>query len=167
MSFLNVMKLYPLALLVTWLPRCLQVLLVTATILPAGSKSLHFASYFYIFSSQYGTLTALIYFSHSSASRMLWMNLLKRKFFQYLGIFTGNPSEVTFPDEYSDSAGNMEDALVNRAMIGGETASPLGENLSASGRDSLPISMRESATTNNIIIQLAGSSNHQYYDDSH
>ena len=57
MSFLNIMKLYPLALLVIWLPRCVMRVLVTSSIIPADSSSrLLVASYFVILSTQYGTL---------------------------------------------------------------------------------------------------------------
>ena len=165
MSFLSIMKLYPLALLITWLPRCLQALLVTVKLIPSNSSTVHSASYFFIISSQYGTLSALIYFSHSPASRLLWTNMLKRKFFQYLGIFTRNPSEISLRDDCSDVASNMEDVLVNRAMMGADTTSPLRESLSSSeqgqGQESLPVSIRESSTANNIMIQLAGSSSRQ------
>eukprot|EP01035_Chromulina_nebulosa_P036418 gene36418-49056_t len=39
MSFLQIMKLYPLALMVTWLPRCVIRVLITTTIIPADSSS--------------------------------------------------------------------------------------------------------------------------------
>ena len=151
MSFLDIMKLYPLALLVTWLPRCFMAVLVSATVLPVNSSSVYVASFFFIVSTQYGTLTALIYFSNSTASRLLWMNLLR---FQFFGTFSRKTSEITFSDECSDAANSMEDVLVNRAMIGEENRTLTESFSSFTTRDSLPLSMRESATTN-VMIQLA------------
>ena len=150
MRFLNIMKLYPLALLVIWLPRCVMRILITTTILPADSDSrLLAASYFVILSTQYGTLTAIIYFSHSSASRMLWANLFKRTFPRFY-----RDREVSVPDERLISDDNIEDALVIRALIGRDANT---SNM-AFLRESLTtprISEREGSTTTNVIIQLA------------
>ena len=149
MSFLNIMKLYPLALLVTWWPRCVINILISAAIISARSSSTLFAAIcFFILSTQYGTLTAIIYFSHSSASRMLWANLFKRTLFRFY-----RDREVSVLDERLISDDNIEDALVIGAMIGRDANT---SNM-AFLRESLTtprISEREGSTTTNVIIQL-------------
>eukprot|EP01036_Dinobryon_divergens_P028808 gene28808-37814_t len=147
MSFLHIMKLYPLALMVTWLPRNVLTVLFSATVLSAGTSSMVLAgTCFAILSIQYGTLASIIYFSHSSTSRMLWVNLLKRNRFCFQR--DRDASRVSFSDETVASDDNIEDALVIRAMIGRE---------SMTFRESLTparISERESSTTTNVMIQL-------------
>ena len=156
MSFLNIMRLYPLALLFTWLPRCLSFFLISVDILQLNAHSAYLAGYFFILSTQYGTLTSLIYFTQSPASRMLWVNLLRRIFFQHFGMSLRDASEVTFPfpEESSDVANSIEDVLVVRAMIDGENLS-LRERLSSSyptSRDeSFTAYIRESETSNTIV----------------
>ena len=74
LSFLKIMRLYPLALLITWLPRSILRFLISVTLLSANSSSRIVAGTCLEFlSTQYGTLAAIIYFSHSSASRKLWV----------------------------------------------------------------------------------------------
>ena len=145
-----------MALLVIWLPKCILRVLVSATIVSANSSGrLVAGDYFETLSTQYGTLTAIIYFSHSPASRKLWVNLLKRNFSCFYNS-DRDASEVNFPDdEQLTSDDNIEDALVIRAMVDGETTT-LRESLMIPARSSV----RESSTTTttsttNVIIQLA------------
>ena len=117
--------------------RCVIRVLITTSIIPADSSSrLLVASYFVILSTQYGTLASIIYFSHSSASRMLWVNLLKRNF----SIFYRD-REISVPDEQLTNNDNIEDALVIRAIFGGENMA-LRESLNL-----VRISERQNSTT--------------------
>ena len=117
--------------------RCVIRVLITTYIIPADSSSrLLVASYFVILSTQYGILASIIYFSHSSASRMLWVNLLKRNF----SIFYRD-REISVPDEQLTNNDNIEDALVVRAMFGGENMA-LRESLNL-----VRISERQNSTT--------------------
>ena len=122
LSFLKIMRLYPLALLITWLPRSILRFLISVTLLSANSSSRIVAGTCLEFlSTQYGTLAAIIYFSHSSASRKLWVNLLKRNVSCFYYSDRG-ASEVKFSeDKQLTSDDNIEDALVIRAMTDGET----------------------------------------------
>ena len=137
MSFLNIMKLYPLALLVIWLPKCFLRFLVTAKLIRTDTSSRLLAAIcFLTLSTQYGTLAAIIYFSHSSASRMLWVNLFKRTLFRF---YRGREEDSVVPDEQLiTDEDNIEEALVIQAMT---------------TRDS-NIALREDSTTTNAMIQL-------------
>ncbi len=146
LSFLKIIRLYPLALLVTWLPRSILRFLISATILSANSSSRLVAeAYVGILSTQYGSLTAIIYFSHSPASRKLWVNLFRRNVAHFNG--EKDASMVSLFNDELTSDDSIEDALVIRAMM--EETTTLSERLNPPRS-----SVRESSTTN-VMIQLA------------
>ena len=147
LSFLKIMRLYPLALLVTWLPKSILRFLISVTILSANSSNRLVAEmYLGILSTQYGSLTAIIYFSHSPASRKLWVNLFRRNVAHFNG--EKDASMVSLFNDELTSDNNIEDALVIRAMMEVETTT-LSESLNPPRS-----SVRESSTTN-VMIQLA------------
>ena len=119
MSFLNIMKWYPLALFVTWVPRFVVTVILTAKLV-TFSVGASIAPYFFMISSQYGTLSAIIYFSGSPVSRVLWLKLLK-KVVCYSSFFPWDVRRAEGDEDDSDerlisqdAAESDEDALVNR-----------------------------------------------------
>eukprot|EP01036_Dinobryon_divergens_P037773 gene37773-49481_t len=118
MSFLNIMKFYPLALLITWMPRFAITITITAKLVTL-TEGASIASYFFIVSTQYGTLSAIIYFSSSPVSRMLWLRLLKRITSYFYFFENGEVLEDVGSDDQlicQDAADNDEDALVNQGI---------------------------------------------------
>ena len=77
-SLFRSMSLYPLALLVTWVPYFILDMLIAAGVL--NTKSISFTTIFVVIGlgTQNGSLLSIIYFSQSSVARSLWVNLLRR-----------------------------------------------------------------------------------------
>lgn len=124
-KLLNSMIFYPVALFVTWFPNCVCVLLINARTIDYGSN---FPYIVFCLSSQYGTLLAIIFFSGSSVSRMLWLNLLRRICLKLLRVFGSRDSmasssrlSMMVEDEKLidvECLESMENLLVLHAMEG-------------------------------------------------
>ena len=123
-SLFNSMKLYPLALFVTWIPTFALGLATLSNPSYTDDKSL--VLFIVTFATQYGTLQSIIYFSQSSVARQLWMNLLRRKFCQsQLFMSNHNNSMDTGETDYAMESRRLisscalesdEDILVERAL---------------------------------------------------
>ena len=78
MSLFKSMRLYPIALFVTWSSYFIMDLLLAAGIL--NTKTISITAVFVVIAigTQCGSLLTIIYFSQSSVARMLWADLLRR-----------------------------------------------------------------------------------------
>ena len=90
------MKLYPLALLITWAPRF-------AANVGVGIQSIGKDNYQIgiipaaILASQYGVIVAIIFFTKSAAARLLWYNLFKRLAYTYCSnSYSSNSSNANY-----------------------------------------------------------------------
>ena len=90
------MKLYPLALLITWVPRF-------AESVGMGIMGIHSVGKYgsqigiipaAILASQYGVIVCIIFFSKSASARSLWYNLFKRWVYMYFSSNNGNNNNV-------------------------------------------------------------------------
>eukprot|EP01036_Dinobryon_divergens_P027689 gene27689-36502_t len=90
------MKLYPLALFITWAPR--SVASVGLGIQAVGKDIYQIGiTPAAILASQYGVIVAIIFFSKSSGVRLLWYNLFKRLAYQYCSnISSSRSSEASY-----------------------------------------------------------------------
>ena len=144
-SLFYTMILYPTVLFITGIPNFIVVTLIDAKVLATDSL---FTYLCFVFASQYGFLVAIVYFSRSSVSRLLWYNLLKRICLSVLFVFgcslaTISCSSVMDEDEkliHEDSIVSDENLLVTQAIF--RDSSRL--------RDSL-LELRDSSVTNIII----------------
>ena len=141
-SLFNSMKLYPLILFVTWIPKCVVIMLINAKVIGVNQI---LATCVITFSTQYGSLLTITYFSRSSVSRLLWFNLLKRICLKGLGSHSVLATHLSVMDEderliQTEYIESHENVLVAQAM----------EQESNRLRDSL-LELRESSVVNIII----------------
>jgi len=76
LSLFQSMRLYPLALFITWVPTFIFEILIFAGILSTFNHTV--ISPLQVIATQYGTILTIIYFTQSKASRMLWIDLFKK-----------------------------------------------------------------------------------------
>ncbi len=125
LTLFNSIKLYPIALFITWFPSFLAVLLINAEVIGFKAIIVFLA---YSFSTQNGSLLAIIYFSRSSVARLLWFNLLNRICLKMRYMLFGNQStthsrfSVMDTEEdariiYAESLESNENVLVVQAMV--------------------------------------------------
>ena len=75
------MKLYPLALFITWVPRFFESVVRGSE--PLGGDPVDSIIPAAILASQYGVIVAVIFFRESATARLLWYNLFKRLAYTY------------------------------------------------------------------------------------
>lgn len=78
-SLFQSMRLYPAALFVTWVPTFFIGVLLAAGVFDISSLSTSVIFFVIVFSTQYGSLLSVIYFSQSSVARQLWLELFRRR----------------------------------------------------------------------------------------
>ena len=138
------MKLYPTTLFITWFPSFLCVILINAKVLGVNSV---FILVSFVISSQCGSLLAIVFFTRSSVSRLLWFNFMKRVWLSALFLCGGTTlSRLSVMEEdekkfiQEDASGSIEFVLVTQAAF----------RESDRRRESL-LELRDSSVTNIII----------------
>ena len=77
-SLFQSMRLYPVALFVTWVPTFFIGVFLAAGVFDISSLSNSVIFFVIVVGTQYGSLLSVIYFSQSSVARQLWLELLRR-----------------------------------------------------------------------------------------
>jgi len=116
-SLFQSMRLYPLALFITWAPNFITGILIIANVVSTFNYTI--ITPVEIIATQYGTVLTIIYFSQSKASRMLWIDLFKKTTSRLFLMNHSTQSEEADTDGrrlLSNMEETDEDILVQRLM---------------------------------------------------
>jgi hypothetical protein len=136
------MKLYPLALLITWAPRSVASVGMGTQVVGKDNYQIGITPAA-ILASQYGVIVAIIFFSKSSGVRSLWYNLFKRLAYQYCSNISSRSSEACYIVERE----TCESLLVD--ILGEELPEDMLVKESMCRNDSTISKLSMDCTTNN------------------
>ena len=99
------MKLYPMALLITWAPKFIEAIILLFHVVGKSVFQIIFIPAL-ILATLYGALVAIIFFSQSPAARAMWYNLFRRLAYQHCHMRNNSTSVDDCYYNFNDNSNN-------------------------------------------------------------